>query len=413
MTKAVAHYSYHPGMGEVMTILRAVVLSALLFLPACSDSEAFTGLESTTLEPVSQSSGEWGLKIIFFDVGQADAILLIVPNGDVALIDTGRTKEHGEMIAQYLMNGDLNGVGVLPSVRFLYVTHYDVDHIGGLPKLEEGGISVVKAFDQGPSGKRMLRTDNGRPTFYSKYLKAVGDPNGNGQQDQEEPNFIRHRIDFGHTETMGHGVDVKIICVAVGGDTANNDNDLDLDPAEGDKGFDENPGSVALLVRLGEFELYTAGDQTSDEWKRGSAAEEAVIESGAIPDGNDIDVLKVNHHGSDTSTGSQLVRHMLPEVAVISTKYGKRDKLPKRIVLKQLEDIGSYVLITGKGRGPGGRFAESTASSEDDAFTPSAAAVFDNQGDVTILVSRDGARYTVTGRGFSKTFSSVDIDNPR
>ena len=52
---------------------------------------------------------------------------------------------------------------------------------------------------------------------------------------------------------------MKIICVAVRGDTANEDNDLDLDPAEGDKGFDENPGSVALLVRLGEFELYTAG----------------------------------------------------------------------------------------------------------------------------------------------------------
>ena len=176
MIKAVAHYSHHPGMGELMTILRAVVLSALLFLPACSDSEAFTGLESTTLEPVSPSPGQWGLKIVFFDVGQADAILLIVPNGDVALIDTGRTKDHGEMITQYLMNGDLNGVGVLPSVRFLYVTHYDADHIGGLPRLEEGGISVVKAFDQGPSGKRMLRTDRGNPTVYSKYLNAVGDP---------------------------------------------------------------------------------------------------------------------------------------------------------------------------------------------------------------------------------------------
>ena len=33
-------------------------------------------------------------------------------------------------------------------------THYDSDHIGGLPRLVERGLGIEKAFDQGPSGKR-------------------------------------------------------------------------------------------------------------------------------------------------------------------------------------------------------------------------------------------------------------------
>ncbi len=40
-------------------------------------------------------------------------------------------------------------------------------------------------------------------------------------------------------------------------------------------------------------------------------------------------------------------------------------------------------------------------------------AVFNSQGNVTVLVSRDGTRYTVVGDGFVKTFSAVDSDNQR
>ena len=400
-------------MLPIVRILRAAALSALVVFAAWSPSQAFTGLESNALAPVAQAPGEWGLKIVFFDFGQADAILLHTPDADVALIDTGRTGTHGMTIAEYLLNPTRNGVGRLTTVGLLYSTHYDADHIGGLQKLVDSGIRVVKAFDQGPSGKRSLRTEKGNPTFYSRYVSAVGDPDGDSQVNPGEPSFIRHRIEPGDIRTMGHGEDVEIVCVAVRGDTADEDHQLALEPAGKDEGFDENPGSVALIVRLGEFELYTAGDQTSGRWKPKPAVEEAVLQSGAIPNGNDIDVLKVNHHGSDTSTGDHLAREMRPEVAVISTKYGKKEKLPKRIVLKQLEEVRSYVLITGKGRGPDGRFAESVETTQDDAYTASPAAVFDNQGDVTVLVSRDGTRYTVIGREFSKTFSSVDSDNPR
>ena len=350
---------------------------------------------------------------MFFDVGQADAVLLLTPNGDAALIDTGQWRRDGHNIADYLTCPSCNGVGAVTTVGLLYSTHYDRDHIGGLPTLVDRGIRILKAFDQGPSGARLQATGKGYRVTYAKSLKAVGDPDGNNLQGTGERRFVRNRIDYGHIETIGQRQEVEILCVAVRGDTAGADHDLDRNPQGASKSFDENPGSIALLVRLGEFELYTAGDQTSNAWKRKPAAEEAVLASGAIPGGNDIDLLKVSHHGSDTSTGRQLARQMLPEVAIVSSKFKKGHGLPKRIVLKELQDNRSYVLITGDGLGPDGTYTDARKTDDDNAFIPSPDAVFNAAGDVTVLVSANGTRYTVTGKAFSETFSSLDADNAR
>jgi len=210
---------------------------------------------------------------------------------------------------------------------------------------------------------------------------------------------------------MGSGGKVKIRCVAVKGDTKGNNYDLDLDPSSED--INENPGSIALLVRLGEFEFYTAGDQTDDDWKGYPPVEENVLDSGAIIGGNDIDVIKVSHHGSDTSTSKALAEKMLPEVAIMSTKYTK-DQLPKKIILKQFQDNRCYVLITGDGTNPDTLdYTDSWVTDEDDNFTASDAAVYNDQGNVTVLVSSDGSRYTVIGDSFGKTFSARDGDNAR
>jgi hypothetical protein len=282
-----------------------------------------------------------------------------------------------------------------------------------MKKITERGVHIRKAFDQGVSNIRSVTTATGRISYYGKYAKAVGDPNGNLIQDADEPNFVRHRIAHGHVERIGLEDNVEIRCVAVRGDTEGTANDLALDPATGGANFDENPGSIALLIRLGEFEFYTAGDQTDNDWKTKPAVEESVIRSGAVPGGNDIDLIKVSHHGSDTSTSDDLVESMDPEVAIISSTLTSHG-LPKKIVIKQFQENRCFVLITGDGIDAStGDYTDSGATNEDDAFTVSDAAVFNNQGNVTVLVSVDGSRYTVVGDSFAKTFSAVDGDNTR
>ncbi len=72
-----------------------LLAAALLVLSIAAGARAFTGQESDSLEAVGQGAGEWGLKVVVLSVGQADAILLLAPNGDVVLIDSGKTKSAG------------------------------------------------------------------------------------------------------------------------------------------------------------------------------------------------------------------------------------------------------------------------------------------------------------------------------
>jgi competence protein ComEC len=383
------------------------LLAALALLapgtPAPPSAFDFQGLESDTLPPVLDAPGEWGLKIVVFDVGQADAIALLAPNGDVALVDTGKTNDHGEMLADFLGSEAENGVGALTTVDVLYTTHYDKDHIGGIKALTGRGIRIRKALDQGLSLRRHEKQ------AYTKYVVAVGDANDNYFQDPDERDFVRHVIHHGHVELLGEEDSVEVRCVSVRGDTKGSDHDEDHDPSADE--INENPGSVALVVRLGEFEFYSAGDQTGDDWKNEPDIEERLVAAGAIPDGNDIDVMKVNHHGSDTSSSAALVQALDPEVAVISTTH-TQNRLPKRIALKQYEENDCYVLVTGDGHDPTTGLFPDAKVTDDDGYVASTEAVFNAQGSVTILVSVDGARYTVRGAGFDKTFSSADADNP-
>ncbi len=133
-----------------------VVLVLFLCLAPITGRAQFTGLESTALPAVMDTPDGWGLKIVAMNVGQADAIMVMAPNGDVVLIDSGKTNSAGLQIANFLAEPALNGVGHLSTIDLLYTTHYDQDHIGGLKKLVERGVRIRKAFDQGISGKRSV-----------------------------------------------------------------------------------------------------------------------------------------------------------------------------------------------------------------------------------------------------------------
>lgn len=165
---------------------------------------------------------------------------------------------------------------------------------------------------------------------------------------------------------------------------------------------------------MGEFEFYTAGDQTSDAWKPKKAVEKSIINSGAIDGGSDIDVLKVSHHRSDTSSGKEFIQGLDPEIAIISTKYIKGQNLPRKITLKQLQDNNCYALITGDGINPDtGDYNKSNATVEDDIWNAfeDTISVYNEQGNITILVSKDGSRYTVYSNSLTCTFSAKDEDN--
>ena len=61
-----------------------------------------------------------------------------------------------------------------------------------------------------------------------------------------------------------------------------------------------------------------------------------------------MDVLKVGHHGSNTSSTEIFLNQVLPEISVISVGEGNSYELPKSKILKRLEKIGSTIYRTDK-----------------------------------------------------------------
>ena len=356
-------------------------------------------------QPLPPVSGDdWGLKIVIFEVGQADAAVALTPNGDAAVIDIGRTIAQGRQIGDYLLDADQNGVESIAEVLFVIASHYDADHIGGAAGLSER-VQILRAYDQGPSAKRDALNLN---TVYSRYVRAVGDLDGDGFQGEGEEDFVRHRAYPGLSLRLGHHPAVQLLVLSVNGNTFGLDHDLDLDPSS--ESIDENPGSVALFVRFGHFEYLSCGDATSDDWKYDPDTEEQLIAANAIPGGDDIDVLKVNHHGSDTSTGQRFVTTIQAELAIISTDLTNH-RLPKLTTLRVLEMNNTQVLVTGQATEENGDFHQSQHAF-DDGFVPSGSMFRDRQGRITILVASDGNRYTVRAEGgFQQTFSAVDTEN--
>ena len=82
--------------------------------------------------------------------------------------------------------------------------------------------------------------------------------------------------------------------------------------------------------------------------------EERLLEKGLV---EDIDFLKVGHHGSRHSTGEAFVRETLPEIAVISVSENNTYGHPSEEVIRRLEEAGAEVYCT-KDRGAVTVFAD-------------------------------------------------------
>ncbi len=105
-----------------------------------------------------------------------------------------------------------------------------------------------------------------------------------------------------------------------------------------DRAFEtENDCSLVFRLWYGPFSMLFCGDMEA-------AAESALLESGQDIYAN---VLKVAHHGSDTSTSIAFLEAVQPQYAVISSGED-RSLLPRNKVLKRLHDAGAEIYRTDK-----------------------------------------------------------------
>jgi beta-lactamase superfamily II metal-dependent hydrolase len=227
-----------------------------------------------------------GFTIDFIDVGQGDATFITIATGETILIDGGRSRERiREMF-------DLLGVTDLDAIA---MTHPDADHIAGL----------IEALDLYPIERIYL---NGGDSDSQTFEKFIADSRSEGA-------LIA-------TVSRGDKIELGAITMSV----------LHPGPLSGDSNVD----SMVLLLDCGDVEVLLMADAEE-------LSESSMLAAGVLMD---IDVLKVGHHGSKTSTLQAFLDAVRPEVGVISAGLNNQYGHPHPEVVDRLNAAGAQVVMT-------------------------------------------------------------------
>lgn len=254
------------------------ILSVLLFI-LCTCSPVIAS-ESNQLPQ--------RLRVYFLDVGQGDAILLVLPNHKTMLIDGG-PPEHGQELIWKLHYYGVEKLDLIVS------THPDIDHIGGLVGVIQE-IPVKRIMD---SGKKYDSF-----TYYS-YLKSI--------HSMQVPFYIAKEGQFIPLDPM---VSIRVL-----------NNGLDK--------RENNESSIILKVTFGKADFLLTGDADVEIEERVSQKYDVTA-----------DVLKVGHHGSYTSTSAAFLQKVSPMYAVITYEKGNDYNHPHKSVVKRLEKKHITILRT-------------------------------------------------------------------
>jgi hypothetical protein len=237
-------------------------------------------------------------EVIFMDAGQGDCTLIVYPDGSLTLVDCGSTKSGSAAIDQIkeVMQRKFNKKSFFTVV----LTHPDEDHYNLLKSLD-----IYKYLNSGAScgfyfGGHVDLYGNAKDGNYVKQLlteymgyNLAGSPHTTSTM----PDGMLTRA----------GVSVTILAANCTGKPA------------AANGHDKNTNSIVLLVEYQGAKIFLMGDAFEQT--------EAFIVS-AFTKANQLKrlqkqtgehvVLKMGHHGSDTSSHADWVKLIGPEVLVVS-----------------------------------------------------------------------------------------------
>lgn len=221
------------------------------------------------------------LEIHIIDVGQGDSILIKTPNSKTLLIDGG-TNESEHIVKGYLKKHKIK------TIDFLIATHPDSDHIGGLD-------AVVNKFNvKGLYLPEQTITSDS----YNDLISACN-------QKQVPLNYVYKGDNF----SIDNYIDLFVLSPSYIQD-------------------DNNLNSIVFKLSFKNKSFLFTGDAESSN-------ESDIINSFNL---EDIDFLKVGHHGSKSSTTSEFLDETTPDVAVISCGYKNQYGHPHNTTLKNLKD---------------------------------------------------------------------------
>lgn len=207
-------------------------------------------------------------QLYFIDVGQGDSNLILAGD-DAILIDGGTNSSADDLVAF------LESIGI-SQIDLIIATHPHEDHIGGLD-------AVMDNFEV----DQILMGDLPYNTKTYEDVITAADTNNVELIYPQDGDFFEFES----------GIILELLL-----------------PSDDFESSDVNDDSIVCRVDIGETSILYTGDM------------EKALEAELLWQITDVDILKVGHHGSTTSSTQDLLDKSLPEIAVIScgvsNKYG-------------------------------------------------------------------------------------------
>ena len=231
------------------------------------------------------------------DVGQGDAIGLRTARGRWVLFDAGRDWKTGDAGARTVVPYIVERGG---SLHAFVLSHPHADHVGGAASTLRA-LAPPLYFDPAFAG--------GSSSYRASLLAARG------------TSTTWRRVRAGDSLV----VDEAVVTF------------LAPDSAWAATLDDPNDASTVARIRIGTVTMLLTGDAEAGEEKWLLANQRALL---------DVDVLKVGHHGSSTSSTSAFLREVTPRVALVSVGSGNMYAHPSRDVMRSLAAHGAVALRT-------------------------------------------------------------------
>ena len=245
-------------------------------------------------QPTFEGDNNGTINITFLDVGQGTAIVVYSDN-QTMVIDSGDYRDEGKQVINYV--DDTLG---RDRIDYLVSTHTDSDHIGGHAEIINH-FNNLSSNRSGIGGVYRSGLDSTSGTF-GDYMSAIN-------QTSTPDNVVRE----------GDTIPMPSAKIQV------------LNPQSDMTTSSPNDDSVVLHIKDNNRKILLTGDAPKDE------ESEYINKYPKLT--QNIDILKLGHHGANTSTHKLFLQHTNPQSIVISSAFDSSYGHPTNYTL---EKIGEY-----------------------------------------------------------------------
>lgn len=227
------------------------------------------------------------LKVHYLDVGQGDSIFIELPNNETMLIDAAESYQ-SENIINYLKN--LN----YQKIDYVIGTHPHTDHIGGLK-------DIINTFE---IGKIYMPKVVSTTKTYESLLMAIKDKN----------------LKINTAKAGTSIIDTDALKINILAPTNSTYTEL-------------NNYSVVTKITYGTTKFLFMGDAEK-------------LSENEIKENVTADVIKIGHHGSNTSSSIDFIKKVNAKYGIISVGLNNKYNLPKEETITNWENSGTKIYLT-------------------------------------------------------------------